>query len=73
MAHDWKPWTDPTKSPAWHFMRGPLRRCAHCGAVQTKESQHSWGRVVGYRWFPLAGRCKPAEPVSESRPDPAPR
>lgn len=34
------------------------RQCEICGAVQVKESIHVWMRVVGYRWFPLIGRCK---------------
>lgn len=35
------------------------RRCRHCRAVQLKEDQQNWGRVVGYTWSPQAGRCVP--------------
>lgn len=55
MKHEWE-----------HVYQGPeglgnygKRRCARCGAEQTKYSQHVWGRVTGYRWEPLVGRCKP--------------
>ena len=34
------------------------RKCLNCGAEQTKDATHLWGRVTGYRWLPLAGRCK---------------
>lgn len=37
------------------------RKCVNCGAEQTKEVQHLWMRVTGYRWEPLVGRCKPKE------------
>lgn len=37
------------------------RKCELGGAVQTKEGGHSWMKVVGYRWLPLAGRCKGKE------------
>lgn len=34
------------------------RRCKLCHKEQTKQSQQEWGRVVGYHWYPLVGRCK---------------
>jgi hypothetical protein len=37
----------------------PRRQCLNCGAIQQKETEHEWMRVVRYRWLPLAGRCKP--------------
>lgn len=35
-----------------------FRRCLNCGIEQQKDDVQSWGRIVGYRWWPLAGRCK---------------
>ena len=36
-----------------------IRICLNCKAEQEKIQSHSWGRVVGSSWWPLAGRCKP--------------
>lgn len=59
MPHAWKPYADPAKTDAERFMREPQRRCPHCGAIQTRQTSYAWGRVTGYLWRPLAGRCKP--------------
>lgn len=64
MRHSYRPWEDPAKTPAQRFMGEPQRRCEHCGAVQSRETQYSWMRVTGYRWYPPAGRCKAAESIS---------
>lgn len=63
MAHAWEDYVPPGVSPAQQFMSEPWRRCAHCGKVQQRETQHSWMRVTGRIWRPLAGRCKGAAPV----------
>ncbi len=34
------------------------RICESCGVEQEKFAQQVWGRVTGYRWEPLVGRCK---------------
>lgn len=56
MAHIWEP-------HSFHYPPGSLftvngRRCKNCEKTQSRESQYLWMRVVGYRWEPLAGRCK---------------
>ena len=45
------------------------RRCLLCGAVQTKECEQAWMRVVSYRWVPLAGRCKGGIAMTKVRMD----
>ncbi len=35
-----------------------VRECKNCGIIQAKHSKHEWMRVVGYYWYPKAGRCK---------------
>jgi len=57
MKHNWEPVTQTATT----FLSGPQRKCTNCGAEQTRESKHIWMRVVGYRWCPLAGRCKPKQ------------
>ena len=56
MKHQWEPFNHET--PAMTMMCAPGRICVHCKARQDKETQYSWMRVVGYRWYPLVGRCK---------------
>jgi hypothetical protein len=41
----------------------PRRSCSNCGAEQKKVSSQSWGRVTGYSWDPLVGRCIPPKNV----------
>lgn len=55
-AHDWEDVRDPWVQRS--LTTYGRRRCSLCGAEQSKE-QHGywWGRVAGYRWEPLAGRC----------------
>lgn len=57
MKHDWEP---VHKNVQDVCNRGwdPERKCKNCGAVQTREDQTLWMRIVGYRWLPLVGRCK---------------
>lgn len=55
MRHKW------TRHPDSETVRRPfqvVRLCTNCGAEQTKHSDHEWGRVVGYHWWPTVGRCK---------------
>ena len=56
MRHGWHHYADPAKSPAQRFMGEPQRRCEHCGKVQTQHKDYTWGRIIGRRWLPLAGR-----------------
>lgn len=56
MKHDWR--EHPYGNPADDMLKEPRRRCANCGAVQARTVEHLWMRVTGYRWVPLAGRCK---------------
>jgi hypothetical protein len=56
MAHKWEEL--PSNKPE-HLMSGPRRECVNCGARQVKEQETAWGRVIGYKWWPLVGRCKP--------------
>jgi len=58
MKHDWE---DIKKGGIEDMGNYGHRRCRNCGKEQTKESIHVWMRVVGYQWYPLAGRCKPKE------------
>lgn len=37
------------------------RKCKNCGKVQHKYSEQNWGRIIGYKWLPLIGRCKPIQ------------
>lgn len=59
MKHEWQHYDNPAKTNAEKFMGEPERRCAHCGTVQQRITQHAWMRVTGYLWRPLAGRCRP--------------
>jgi hypothetical protein len=43
------------------------RRCSNCGAEQIKYDTQDWGRITGYRWEPLVGRCKGKPPVPEPK------
>ena len=56
MKHDW---FDPVHRSVATFLTPPMRECRNCGKVQTRVTNHCWMRVTGYRWEPLAGRCKP--------------
>jgi len=54
--HDWErlPATlEVVRQHGW----GPHRQCKLCGAFQTRVQETAWGRVTGYRWWPLVGRC----------------
>lgn len=59
MAHEWVPYRKLGLTNAQLFMRAPERICLKCGKVQQRETLTLWMRVTGYRWHPLAGRCKP--------------
>ena len=54
MKHDWVDYSEGVKDISYYGRR----RCLNCGKIQSKESEQHWMRVVGYRWYPLAGRCK---------------
>ena len=56
MKHNWEEFQpkDITKCMSSNHHR----RCLNCGKEQSKESNQLWGRVVGYSWQPLAGKCK---------------
>jgi hypothetical protein len=54
MKHDWEP---SPKEGTMKYLWLEIRLCANCGAEQIKEVKHSWMKVTGYRWEPLAGRC----------------
>jgi hypothetical protein len=55
MKHDW----EHLQQTVANYIKygGPARVCRNCGKTQTKESETWWGRVVGYSWQPLVGRC----------------
>lgn len=59
MKHQWieYPGTGTQEHVCKHGWE-PMRQCEHCGAIQQREVQTLWMRVTGYRWMPLAGRCK---------------
>lgn len=52
MAHEWERYGEDRERP---FQR--LRRCLKCGATQEWCDEQRWGRVIGYKWWPLVGRC----------------
>lgn len=57
MKHDWH---DPRpNTPDSGRMSHEFRKCRNCGKEQTLVISHLWMRIVGRRWEPLAGRCKP--------------
>jgi hypothetical protein len=56
MAHEWDS-SDYGRRPSDLLTHG-RRVCVRCGVEQTRHAEQSWGRVTGYRWWPLAGRCK---------------
>jgi len=65
-AHRWEHHVPAGWSNAQAFMAEPFRKCANCGAVQQRETETAWMRIVARRWRPLAGRCRgklpPVEP-----------
>ena len=54
MAHEWEDVSQGIEG----LSNYGKRRCKRCGVEQTKEAEQVWMRIVGYKWFPLAGRCK---------------
>lgn len=54
MKHDW----EFEKKTQANFLNDPKRVCKNCGAIQSKSSNQSWGKVTEYQWWPLVGRCK---------------
>jgi hypothetical protein len=56
MKHDWE--NTNSKDKFGDMNNYGRRRCRNCQVEQTKNAQHLWMRVTGYRWEPLAGRCK---------------
>jgi len=57
-------WLDVRQGPEGMFNYGK-RKCKNCNKEQTKHADHSWGRVTGYSWSPLVGRCNPKKEVEE--------
>lgn len=57
MKHDWEPIPDTLEKTCQHGW-DPMRKCKNCGIVQQRYPETAWMRVTGYRWLPLAGRCK---------------
>jgi hypothetical protein len=53
MKHEWIAYGGTPSLP------GTYRRCKRCRAIQQLNDVQNWGRIVGYRWYPLAGRCRP--------------
>lgn len=70
MKHDWQ---DGPYKDKYHLMMGgnKIRTCKHCGWRQERAITTSWGRITGYQWLPLAGRCKgkPAPGLSHRMQD----
>ncbi len=61
MKHEWKIHY-PSTSTAYLFKGAVCKRtCIHCGKTQYKNSQQIWGRIDGYHWTPLIGRCNQKE------------
>lgn len=61
MKHNWERHRDS------ETIRRPCQRwrvCTHCHSEQQHTSNQEWGRVKGYSWWPLVGRCKPTIKVS---------
>ena len=56
MKHDWN-YSREGQSISEQMRGFGYRKCRVCGKEQTKEAQHAWMRVTGYRWMPLAGKC----------------
>ena len=65
-AHRWEEFTPENHQLAMSTFGS--RRCLNCSVVQHKEQQTSWMRVTGYRWWPLAGRCKGKQMIPEENP-----
>ena len=55
MAHEWHPYEPEDKLKA--IASTQHRICYICDKRQSLQAKQSWGRVVGYQWLPLAGRC----------------
>jgi hypothetical protein len=55
MRHEWEV---SHHTYANTVMIGAFRRCGNCGLEQERVTEHEWGRVAGYRWYPKIGRCK---------------
>jgi hypothetical protein len=54
MRHDWGRYVLPGQVALMH---GTMRKCNNCGKTQERVATTNWGRVVGYNWYPKAGRC----------------
>jgi hypothetical protein len=60
MKHEWNH-PNPAPGTKWwpkYFGCVDFRQCKNCGKIQVKEPITAWMRTIGYRWEPLAGRCK---------------
>lgn len=64
MRHEWeiKYMASKENRHSPHAMQYKHRICKNCGAEQMQEAEYEWMRIVGYRWHPKVGRCKPARP-----------
>lgn len=63
MKHDWD-YSDYGSRTSDLSVLG-RRVCRNCGAEQERHPIFSWMRVIGYRWEPLVGRCKPNKETNE--------
>lgn len=54
MAHEWESVPLTRKDG---FAAYEKRRCRKCHVLQQKMAEQRWGRIVGYSWWPLVGRC----------------
>lgn len=64
MRHEWERHPDSctTRRP---FQE--IRVCKNCKNEQKRFQQQSWGRVTGYAWYPLIGRCQGKGKKNERR------
>jgi len=70
MKHEW------ARHPDSETRRMPLQRvryCLNCETQQQWTSRQEWGRVVGYSWHPLVGKCKQGKVPWIIRPVPTPK
>jgi len=59
MKHNWEH-KNPAPGTKYFIYFGchDLRKCKNCGAIQRKDAEYEWGRVIGYSWWPKVGKCK---------------
>lgn len=57
MKHKWKELPQRLED-VYKYGFDPRRQCENCGVIQQRNAITAWMRTIGYRWLPLAGRCK---------------